>query len=75
MKRTYTVILRSEPEGGFTAVVPALRGCVTYGEDLPEALRMAQEAIECCVLGMQDMGETPPVEGQGRPRLDGSSRN
>jgi hypothetical protein len=28
---------------------------------------MAKEAIECCVLGMQDMGEAPPVEGAHLP--------
>ena len=28
----YTVIFHPEPEGGFTAVVPSLQGCVTYGK-------------------------------------------
>ena len=63
MKRTYTVLLRAEPEGGFTVLVPALPGCISYGEDLPDALRMAQQAMECHLLGLQDLGERPPVEG------------
>jgi len=42
----YNIILRPEPEGGFTVTVPALPGCVTYGKDLDEARRMAKEAIE-----------------------------
>src|SRR5208282_595006 len=27
----YNIMLRPEPEGGYTALVPALPGCVTYG--------------------------------------------
>ncbi|HEY3396575.1 MAG TPA: type II toxin-antitoxin system HicB family antitoxin [Armatimonadota bacterium] len=64
MNRTYTAVLRSEPEGGFTVFVPALRGCVTYGKDVPDALRAATEAIECYLLGLQDLGEKIPVEGK-----------
>ena len=30
-------MLRPEPESGFTAIVPALPGCVTYGRTLAEA--------------------------------------
>ncbi len=64
MKLTYTVLLRAEPEGGFTVLVPALPGCISYGENIPEALRMAEEAIECYLLVLQDESETPPVEGE-----------
>jgi antitoxin HicB len=41
----YKIMLRPEPEGGFTAIVPALLGCVTYGRTLAEAQRMAKDAI------------------------------
>lgn len=41
----FNVILRPEPEGGFTAIVPALPGCVTYGRTLSEAKTMAKDAI------------------------------
>ena len=44
--RTFAIVLRSEPEGGFTVRVPALPEIVTYGEDEAEALAMAKEAIE-----------------------------
>ena len=63
MDDTYTVILRSEPEGGYTVLVPALAGCVTYGETIGEALRMAEEAILCHLLGLQDLGKPIPQEG------------
>ena len=42
----YNVIYRPEPEGGFTAIVPSLPGCVTYGTDLMDAKKMVVDAIE-----------------------------
>lgn len=42
----YTVVYQKEPEGGYTAIVPTLAGCITYGKDLDEAKKMAKEAIE-----------------------------
>jgi len=44
--QSYTITLRPEPEGGFTVLVPAFPEIVTYGEDVPEALAMAKDAIE-----------------------------
>jgi len=43
---TYKILLHREPEGGFTVTVPALPGCITYGEDVDETIAMAKEAIE-----------------------------
>jgi antitoxin HicB len=37
----YNIVFLPEPEGGFTAIVPALPGCVTYGRTLPEARKIA----------------------------------
>ena len=42
----YRILLREEPEGGFTVFVPSLEGCITYGKDLAEAKKNAREAIE-----------------------------
>lgn len=42
----YKILLREEPEGGFTVFVPSLEGCITYGKDLKEAKENAKEAIE-----------------------------
>ena len=41
----YNLIIRPEPKGGFTVLVPALPGCVTYGKSLDEARKMAGDAI------------------------------
>jgi len=63
MAHTYTVILRREPEGGYSVVVPALPGCVTEGETIPDALSMAREAIECYLESLIQHGEPVPEEG------------
>lgn len=58
----YRVILRPEPEGGYTALVPALPGCITYGADVEEAMTMAREAIELYVESLVAHGEEVPTE-------------
>lgn len=55
MKRlTYRIVLRNEPEGGYTVLVPSLPGCITYGKDIAEAYKMAKEAI---LLYLEDLNE------------------
>lgn len=63
MQYTYTVILRQEPEGGYTVLVPALRGCVTWGRNIVDSLRMAREAIESYLESLAKHGEPVPEEG------------
>ena len=58
--RTYTVVLRSEPEGGFTVRVPVLPEIVTYGEDEKEALTMARDAIELALASRRERAEDVP---------------
>lgn len=58
----YRILLREEPEGGYTVTVPSLPGCVTYGEDLHEAIAMAQEAIELYLESLVAHGEPIPTE-------------
>ena len=60
----YNIILRPEPEGGFTIVVPALPGCVTYGRNLVEARKMAHEAIELYLESLAEDGEKIPESDQ-----------
>ncbi len=51
--RNYKILLREEPEGGFTVFVPSLEGCITYGKNLTEAKRNAKEAIELYIESLQ----------------------
>lgn len=55
--RTFKVLLRREPEGGYTAIVPSLPGCVTFGQTVEHAIEMAREAIALYVESLQAHGE------------------
>lgn len=48
------VILEPSEEGGFTALVPALPGCISEGDSREEALRNIQEAIELYLEPVDD---------------------
>ena len=58
---TYKILLHKEVEGGYTVTVPALPGCITYGQDVDEAISMAKEAIEIYIEELKDRGESIPV--------------
>jgi predicted RNase H-like HicB family nuclease len=50
------VKVRLEPseEGGYTAYVPSLPGCISEGEDVQEALANISEAIELYLEPTED---------------------
>lgn len=58
----YIILLRSEPEGGYTSLVPALPGCVTHGRALDEAREMARDAIAAYVGSLRKQSEPVPTE-------------
>lgn len=59
---SYRVLLRREPEGGYTVTVPTLPGCITFGDDITEAVTMAREAIELYIESLVAHGEPVPTE-------------
>ncbi len=59
---SYRILLRKEPEGGYTVIVPSLLGCVTYGDTIEEAIEMAKEAIELYIESLKEHGEEIPTE-------------
>lgn len=54
---SFRIVLRPEPEGGYTVVVPSLPGCITYGENVEEAKKMAKDAIKAYLKSMRKHGE------------------
>ena len=67
MKKThlrYNIFLRPEPQGGFTAIVPALPGCVTYGRSLEEAKKMAKDAIGGYIESLKKHKEPIPNDDE-----------
>ena len=60
----YRILLKKEPEGGYTVTVPMLPGCVTYGKNIDDAIKMAKEAIELYIETLQSHRESIPVEDE-----------
>ncbi len=48
------VVLEPSDEGGFTALVPALPGCISEGNTRDEALANIQDAIELYLEPVED---------------------
>ncbi|MCE5269411.1 MAG: type II toxin-antitoxin system HicB family antitoxin [Planctomycetaceae bacterium] len=51
---TLKIVLEPSDEGGFTAFVPALPGCVSEGDTRDEALKNIREAIELYLEPVDD---------------------
>ncbi|OGF69412.1 antitoxin HicB [Candidatus Giovannonibacteria bacterium RIFCSPLOWO2_02_FULL_45_14] len=60
----YNILLRPEPEGGFTVFVPALPGCITYGRNLSDARKMAKDAISGYLVSLRKHGESIPSDSE-----------
>ncbi len=57
------VVLEPSDDGGFTALVPALPGCISEGDTREEALRNVQEAIQVYLEPVDDdVQGTPDAE-------------
>ncbi len=50
----YTIVLLREPDGRYTVTVPALRGCVTWGDDVEDAVKQAREVIPLFLESLRD---------------------
>lgn len=58
----YTVVLLHEEDGRYSVSVPALPGCHTWGGTIPDALRMADDAIECHLAMLRSLGRAAPAD-------------
>ncbi len=58
----YNIMLRPEPEGGYTALIPALPGCVTYGRTVDEAREMAKDAISGYIASLRKHKDPIPSD-------------
>ena len=48
------IILEPSEEGGYTAIVPSLPGCISEGDTKDEALRNIREAIDLYLEPVED---------------------
>lgn len=54
------IILEPSEEGGFTAYVPSLPGCISEGNTKEEAVKNIKEAIELYLEPIEDDAEFSP---------------
>ena len=61
-KKIYKVIFDPQEEGGYTATVPALPGCISEGDTYDETLANIKEAIALYLESLQADGLPIPDE-------------
>ena len=55
----YTVVIHEEPAGGFWAEVPALPGCYSQADSIPELMNNVREAIGGVLEVLREQGRQP----------------
>ena len=53
----YDVVFEEQPEGGYTALVPSLPGCISEGDTFEEAKKNISDAIKLYLEDMEADGE------------------
>ena len=61
---TYKVAVHADPDSGYWAEVPALPGCFSQGETLPELKRNIREAIGLYLETLRGEGRQPEPDVQ-----------
>lgn len=58
----YEAIFEEQKEGGYTATIPSLPGCISEGNTFEEAKKNITEAITAYLESLAMVGEEPPEE-------------
>jgi predicted RNase H-like HicB family nuclease len=65
-KIAYPAVFYPNENGGYTAEIPDLPGCTTEGDDMADAIRMAEDAASGWILGeLEDKRPVPPPSARG----------
>ena len=71
MKYTYTAVFTPE-EGGFNVNFPDLQGCYTCGDDMADAIHMAQDVLYLTLCDLEDDKKPiPPASKQKDIPIEG----
>ena len=73
MQYTYTAVI-TEKDGTFYAKVPDVDGCITTASTLAEAIALITDALNLCLVGLEDE-EITPNEQIGRASLGKECRS
>lgn len=60
-KLFYPAVFHHEEVGGYSVDFPDLLGCVTEGDTLAEAIRMAEDALGIYLYTLKEEGEEAPA--------------
>ena len=66
MKYAYTAIFLPEESGLYSVNFPDLQGCYTTGDDVPDAIDMAQDALCLKLYWLEKNGE--PIPEASKPQ-------
>ena len=67
---SYTVELYPDREdGGYTAIVPSLPGCVSQGDTIDQTLLRIREAIQGYIECLREDGKEIPLEEEPEGRF------
>jgi len=58
---TYFAVFEPVGDGGYSVYFPDVPGCISCGETLDQARRMAKEALALHLYGLEQEGEHLPV--------------
>lgn len=58
---TYIGLFESVAEGGYVVTFPDLPGCITEGDTLDEAKKMAKDAVELYIQSLRDDNKDLPL--------------
>ena len=58
--KTYPALIHKDPDSCYGVTFPDFDGCVSAGDTLEEAVKMAHEALEFHIEGMVTAGEEIP---------------
>ncbi|UTC61655.1 type II toxin-antitoxin system HicB family antitoxin [Treponema sp. OMZ 788] len=60
--KTYLAVFEPAGDGAYSVYFPHVLGCVSYGKNFIDAQKMAKEALELHIYGMEKDGDKLPVE-------------
>lgn len=61
MRYAYPAVFRKSEDGGYEVSFPDIEGCLTCGDDLPESISMAEDALALMLYEIEEEGKEIPT--------------
>ena len=75
MKYVYPAVFTPEDSGRFSVNFPDLESCYTCGDDLGDALYMAEDVLAVTLVSYEDKGTPIPAPSKALPLEAGEFQN